>query len=272
MQREAVYDAWVPARGAWSPWARPVLFGHMSGSARLVFGPYTPIYWARWAWDVFGEVPAQEAEQSWRNIPVDWAPPAVERVALIVDLRAEVGVHFGLALAGKGYRPVPLYNGCPGPNELIDQGPIIRALRAGADYLAALPLADHAPPAFLLDWRRNSLPCPLQPGMFDNRWKVYPDDLPSARWLHERGISQVLLIQRERVKLQSDLSPILRYWHDAGIRLESKYLSVPGPPGPLHVPPVPAIGRWLYTVLSAVGLQRGPREGFYHIVPKPSHG
>jgi hypothetical protein len=190
MNREEVYEAWVPQAGAWSVWARPVLFGQMtaaSGSGSTYASSL------RWAWDLFGQ-PSAGAEQPWLNLRVDWAPPPEQNVVLVVDLPGADGVHLGLALAGYGYRPVPLYNGCTGPSELLDQGPILRALRDGAVFLAAHALPDQAPPAFLLDSRRQSLPRPLRPGMLDNRWKVFAEDFPSAELLKQRGVSRAVWI------------------------------------------------------------------------------
>jgi hypothetical protein len=41
MNREAIYEAWVPQAGVWSLWARPVLFGQMSATRYdLDFLPY----------------------------------------------------------------------------------------------------------------------------------------------------------------------------------------------------------------------------------------
>jgi hypothetical protein len=155
---------------------------------------------------------------------------------------------------------------------LIDHGPILRALRDGAVYLAGLSLPADAPPAFLLDWRRMSRPEPLRPGMLDNRWRVLPDDLPSGRLLRERGVSRVVLVQRDLVLPQEDVQVILRSWHGGGITLEAKYLSVPGPPRPFRLPRLPWYLAWVQAVLSAVSRRRGPREGFCHVVPAPSHG
>src|SRR5262245_50742477 len=189
MNREAIHEAWVPQTGSWSLWARPVLFGQMSATSGD--GPAYPTL-IRWAWDLFGQTEGTAGEQPWLTLPIDWAPPPVQNAVLAVDLPGAEGVHLGLALAGHGYRPVPLYNGCTGPSELLDQGPILRALRDGAAFLAARVLAPDAPPAFLLDSRRQSLPCPLRPGMLDNRWRVFPEDFPSPQLLQERRVSRVI--------------------------------------------------------------------------------
>ena len=76
MNREAIYEAWVPQAGAWSLWARPVLFGQMSATSGPDPAYPTPI---RWAWDLFGQTSGAGGEQPWLNLPVDWAPPAQYR-------------------------------------------------------------------------------------------------------------------------------------------------------------------------------------------------
>src|SRR5262249_55269600 len=197
----AIYEAWVPQVGAWSLWARPVVFGQMRATSGPDPAYPTPI---RWAWDLFGQTPEAGGEQPWLSLPVYWAPPPAQNAVLILDLPGAEGVHLGLALAGRGYRPVPLFNGCTGPSELPHQGPILRALRDGAVFLAARTLPGDAPPAFLLDSRRQSLPRPLRPGMLDNRWQVLPEDFPSAQLLDQRGVSRVAWVGRG--KPQDDLA------------------------------------------------------------------
>jgi hypothetical protein len=267
VNREAIYEAWVPQTGAWSLWARPVLFGQMTATS----GP-GPVYatTTRWAWDLFGQTEGPGSEQPWLSLPVDWAPPPVQKAVLIVDLPGPEGAHLGLALAGVGYRPVPLYNGCTGPGELLDQGPILRALRDGAGFLAARALPGDAPPAFLLDSRRQSLPRPLRPGMLDNRWQVFPEDLPAAPLLMERGCSRVIWIGHG--KPNDDLCRMLRSWQEARIVLEAKDPAMAGPPQPLIVPPIPWWRRWWNRLLSKLGLESRPRDGFGYIVRATTHG
>jgi hypothetical protein len=267
MNREAIYEAWVPQTGSWSLWARPVLFGQMSETSGLDPAYPTAI---RWAWDLFGQTSGTAGEQPWLNLPIDWAPPPVPKAVLILDLPGAEGVQLGLALAGRGYRPVPLYNGCTGPSELLDQGPILRALRDGADFLAARALPSDAPPAFLLDARRQSLPRPLRSGMLDNRWQVFPEDLPSAQSLEQRGVSRVIWVGYG--KPQEDLARVLRAWQEARIALEAKDLAIAGPPHPLIVPPTSWWRRLWNRLRSQLGLQGRPRNGFGYIVPARTSG
>jgi hypothetical protein len=267
MNREAIYEAWVPPTGSWSLWARPVLFGQMSDTSGQGPAYPTPI---RWAWDLFGQAPSTVGEQPWLNLRIAWAPPPVQNAVLILDLPGDEGVHLGLALAGHGYRPVPLYNGCTGPSELLDQGPILRALRDGAAFLSASALPSEAPPALLLDSRRQTLPRPLRPGMLDNRWQVFPEDFPSAQVLHQRRVSRVIWIGYS--KPQDDLARVLRVWQEAQIKLESKDLAIAGPPHRLIVPLTPWWRRWWNRLRSWFGLQGRPHDGFGYIVPERTHG
>jgi hypothetical protein len=268
MNREAIYEAWIPPTGAWSLWARPVLFGQMSVTSASGPAYPTPI---RWAWDLFGETREAAGDQPWLSLAIEWAPPVVENAALLVDLPGAEGVVLGLALARFGYRPVPLYNGCTGPSELLDQGPILRALRDGAEFLAARSLPSDAPPAFLLDSRRQSLPRPLRPGMLDNRWQVFPEDFPAAPMLAQHGVSRVIWIGYG--KPLEDLARVLRVWQEAQIALEAKDPARPGLPHRLTVPPTTWWSLWWNRLRSRLGIQSRPRDGFGYIVPAAStHG
>jgi hypothetical protein len=238
MEREAIHDAWVPTDGAWSRWAKPVLFAQM---------------------DILSEA-------------VRWVPSATGKTALLVDLPGAEAVHIGLALAARGYRPVPLFNACTGPGELIDQGPIAQALQAGAECLSALALPASAPPAFLLDSRRKSVPRVLSSGMLDNRWEVFPDDFPSPQALRQRGVSQILLIHRGQRWPQPDVARTLRTWQQDGIELQVKDIGTNAGPRQLVVRPIPWYLRWWYG-LQAGSLSEDRRlEGFGYIVRRSSSG
>ncbi len=247
MNAEAVYEAWAPAGGAWSLWARPVLFAQL------------------------GDEPAAAPPTALPALDVAWAP-ADENTVLVLDLAGEESVYVGLALAGRGYRPVPLYNACTGPHEVIDQGPLLRALRAGAPYLARLGLPPGAPPAFLLDARRTTPERQVRPGAFDNRWQVFPSDFPSAQVLTGRGFTRALLVQRGRRLPHEDLADVLRTWQAAGLALLTKDVGEPGPPEPLPLSPPPWYRAAWLAVLGWLGLRRSPPGGFGRLVPEPSHG
>lgn len=247
MNREEIYECWVPPTSEWSLWARPVLFAQMNDSLEQ-----------------------QNAVAEWRALDVNWAPGSDSKSALVVDLPGQESVLTGLALAGRGFRPIPLFNACTGQHEVIDHSQIIELLQAGAGYLAGLTLSDSRP-AFLVDSRRTT-PTKVQPNDFDNRWKVFPQDFPSASFLSSRGLRQVLVIQRGGIRPAEDLAHILRRWQDAGIAIEAVDLSRVPMPTPITVErPLNYRSTW-HRVLEMVGLRRNPRGGFGEVVPEPSHG
>ena len=157
----STYRIWAPDNALWTQWAKPVLFARALNPApeKLVLPP------------------------------VKWAPYGDGRTAVFVDLPGKRGVLEGLALAQMGYRPVPLYNGVYGADKwsmAVDVTPVAEALYLGADYLSCQSIRPDAPPAFLLDAARMKGPA-RQPGRYDNRWCVFPQDAPSADFLKAHG-------------------------------------------------------------------------------------
>ncbi len=248
MDREAIFESWIPPAGMWSLWARPVLFAQM------------PEY----------GTPALAGEP-WHGLDVSWAPDVAEKAVVVVDLPGAESVWTGLALAGHGYRPVPLYNGCTGEYEVIDQRPIIDALRAGAGYLSGLAPSDAAP-AFLLDARRMSPERALSPGVFDNRWQVFPQDFPSAAFLLERGFGRAVLVSLGRREPAEDLAHVLRRWQDAGMRIDAVDLAAGAGSAPLVVDQPEWYRAAWQRALAILGLRRGSQGGFGRVVPRPSQG
>src|SRR6516162_7026345 len=103
MHPETVYQIWVPADGVWSLWAKPVPFAQMAR----------------------GGLAGPAAGELWSSLDVAWAPDPTDHALVVVDLPGSESVFTGLALARRGYRPVPAYNACSGPSEVIDQATII---------------------------------------------------------------------------------------------------------------------------------------------------
>jgi hypothetical protein len=210
--------------------------------------------------------------ERWSSLDVSWAPGPNSKTVLVVDLPGLESVWTGLAMTRRGYRPVPLYNACTGPNEVVEMTPIMRGLRAGASYLASLTMPADASPAFLIDADRMTHLRAILPGMFDNRWKVFPQDFPSARFLTEKGYSQALLMQRGGREPKEDLAHVLRRWADAGIALAAKDVADMRPPEPIEIVKPPWYRAFAYRAWQMLGLRRAPRGGFGSEIPKPSHG
>ncbi len=260
MNKEEILSIWALDDSPWSRWAKPVLFAHLDSEMSPI--PTT---------EVAGDV--------------SWAPPPGANTALVLDLPGAEGVLTGVALAGRGYQPVPLYNAVPLPySELlldpltskavaaVDVLPILSALREGAAQLVRTKLPFDAPPVFLLDANRRGTGRTMQPEEFDNRSVSFTTDFPSANFLASRGIQRVMLVQRDRNEPQPDLAHSLRRWQDGGIKLERLRLDLPSQPESFEVARPSWYGAMFQRVLAGIGLRRSGRGGFGAWVPESSAG
>jgi hypothetical protein len=259
MNKEEIFSIWAPENSIWSRWAKPVLFAHLDSALSHI------------------QVTSAPSD-------VGWSPPPHERVAIVLDLPSAEGVLTGLALAGRGYRPVPLYNALPLPFgetllspatisrvAAVDVLPIISALRMGAKLLAQLSLPSDAPPALLLDANRRGVR-KMIPGEFDNRSVSFTTDFPSANFLASQAIQGVLLVQRQVLEPQPDLAHTLRRWQDGGLTLERARLDPLSPREPFEVSRPAWYGAMFQRVLSAIGFRRSSAGGFGAWVPDSSAG
>lgn len=246
MNGSELFDLWAPADSVWSHWAKPVLF-------------------AEWS-------PAQP-DQPPAVLTLPELHLALDRnTAVVVDLPGLDSVLTGLALAREGLRPVPLFNGAHHAAAVVDTGTILRLLQEGADTLAGLAFSPDAPPAFLLDSKRLSPGASPQPGKFDNRWMVFPQDFPSANFLKSREIHRVLLLESGgQPQPAADLAHVLRRWQEAGLQI---YAADPtgGNMRELHVEKPSSFRLAWYRALAVVGLRRSSAGGFGSVIPHPSSG
>jgi hypothetical protein len=238
MTEDEQFDAWAPRDSPWAPWVKPVLFAHAAG-------------------------PLLGDEQLPPAPSLDWLGNA-DGTVLVIDLNGPVSVAAGLALAARGFRPVPLFNAVPGPpvaRAKVDVWPIVRALASAAPLLLQAPLPAAAPPAFLLDATRRGAAA-REGADFDNRSVSFPTDFPSGNLLRSRGFTRAVLVQAEDASPQPDLAHTLRRWQEAGIAIEVKALTLDGPPVPTQVQ-TPSWARLaLYRLLALAGLRRAPLGGF----------
>jgi hypothetical protein len=207
------------------------------------------------------------------SAPVDlfWVPEAGGRTAIVVDLPGLQSLQAGVALARRGYRPVPLYNSSVGPSALVDCETLARQLAADAHAIREIGLKADAPPAFLLDANRMTPAVPPKPGAFDNRWVVFPQDFPSATYLRARGITEVLLLHEGR-EAAEDLAHVLRRWQENGLRMQSAAPLERGRISDLVVKRPSGFRRAWYRVIAAAGLRRNNAGGFGGVIPMPSSG
>jgi hypothetical protein len=158
-----------------------------------------------------------------------------------------------------------------GPSAAIDLSDLARGLRDGAGVLTRLALPTDAPPAFLLDDRRQRGHRQPGPGDYDNRWLVFPQDFPSAGLLRSRGIQRVLVVAARRPPAE-DLAHVLLRWQEGGLPITSVNPAAPRASEPLVVSRPRFYRSLFYRALVLVGFRRNAAGGFGGRVPEPSRG
>lgn len=187
-QRLEIFEQWAPYGARWTEWAKPVLFSTLPVKS-------------------FAQI----------DIPkIKWIDQIDYRSMIIVDTEGMESVREGLAYAKLGYRPVPLYNGVRGEidHNLIDVDQLQVKLFAGAKVLQECEIAKDAPPVFLLDSRRMEVN--RKRGVFDNRWTLFPQDMPSGTFLKQHGITRIYV---RSDKIRNDLAHILYRYQKEGIAI-----------------------------------------------------
>lgn len=260
MDRLEVFAAWAPEESPWSRWVKPILFADPDISISMD--------------DI--EVPDPPS--------LAWAPASANPpVALVLDIPGAKSVVGGVALARRGFCPVPLFNGAPGIDPLVPWAAIVKALFTGAEELESLRAqrasADYrgrettptvAPPVFLLDSNRLAGARMRRPGAFDNRWVVFTIDVPSGEFLRAQGIERVI-VRTVHSTISEDLSHILRMWGDTGLKVElvagdaesSKEVQVAKPS---------SFRRFLFRAMVFLRLHRNAAGAFGSKIPQPRRG
>ena len=193
MIQKQLFSIWAPNEGqAWTKFTKPALFVHTEN--------------------------VQATRINATYVPLDVRDYVNKNTAIIVNLPGASGVEVGLGLARAGSRPVPLYNGIHEPQNgglasVVDNTKIIEALVSGAEVLDSTSISETAPPAFLLDSNRN-IDLNENHAMYDNRYSIGSDDMPTADYMKSQGISQIFVWCNT---LQGDLKSILIDYHNAGI-------------------------------------------------------
>jgi hypothetical protein len=263
---EEVYASWAPEESVWSQWVLPVPFAQLTCEKIVITEPAS-------------------------SFDLDWLPLQIAgEMGIVVDLPGEDAIQYGLALWERGFRPVPVIDGSPGPERLsispsdpissrenyasasmVDMRGLLLALCHGAKSLCQNRLGADAPPAFLLDSRRMTGAAYVIDGAFDNRWMVFPQDFPSGLFLRSHGISRVVLVHDTFQKEpQEDLAHVLLRWQEEGIATESKSARFGDAPAPMVVRrPFRFRAAW-YRALAILGLRRNDAGGFGGYPPDPS--
>ena len=194
MTVKEMYQIWAPIGKKWVDWVRPVPFVQMNH------------YSKQYTYSDF-------------SIPVIcYLEEEEKHTAVIVDLPGMESVKEGLALARKGFRPIPIFNGTaeqPNSGATSDNQPASIALALGAEELLKITIKEDAAPAFLTD--RNRLQrFKMNVSVFDNSWDVYPQDLPSAEYLMKNDIKRVIVVGEN---IARDLKKILYDYQKKGMEI-----------------------------------------------------
>jgi hypothetical protein len=256
MTGREIYEFWAPASDEWSPWVKPVLFAEIDEAA------------------VAG-APARPPEESGLRCTVG----SRRDTAVVVDLPGPQSLLAGFELAKDGYRPVPLYNTTSGRRQRVPPDKCVLTDIDAFVQLLCTPLPDYVrntivgdnPPAFLLDSRRLRGANHPGPGVYDNRWMVFPQDFPSAKFLRSRGITQVIVIQVTLLPAE-DLTHVLLRWREEGLVI---YLQNAGESSSLRPAEIrrPSRFRWaFYRALALMGLRRNSAGGFGSVIPISGQG
>ncbi len=300
MNASEAYEVWAPTGGPWSPWVKPILFADEPDWDAGRLPALTEVSVPDWMME-----PVKNA--GYRDVKRESASGDTTTV-YVIDMPGAEAVAWGLMLARRGWRPIPLYNAVPGgisggyvplgapspmmptsiapmntlgaplapvpvlPHALVDVRPILVAMVSATAALKSLGIAADRPPVFLLDAdRRVGVGTPT-PGRFDNRSISLPTDFPSAVFLKSRGIERAVLVQRGTREPQEDLAHTLLAWQQGGIAVLSKSLAMEGEPQAYEVTPPSQFRAAWYRFLATVGLRRSPLGGFGGAIPIPSAG
>lgn len=194
MTNKEIFKIWSPEGVKWVDWARPVPFIAINENLKT-----------REFFDF--------------SIPdIRYLNEVHEDTAVIVDMPNYESVMHGLALAKIGYRPIPLYNGTDeqeGAKATVNNQTIDLALVWGALEIAKLNLKKDAPPVFLLDSNRMHR-YKAEISLFDNSWDIYDQDMPSAEYFLDNGITKIIVSSRS---INKDLNKILYKFKKKGLTI-----------------------------------------------------
>src|SRR5262245_33063741 len=258
--KDELWEIWAPPRSIWSAWAKPVLIAQLKDE--FAIDSYTPK----------GDLRGSRPMPIWESLDVSALPRSNERTAIVVDVEGTLALSYGLALAKRGFQPVPLFNVCAGPMAIVPVDDLQAALVAAGPDLAAIMVPDAAPPAFLLDANRQKDSSPAQPGQFDNRWMTFPQDFPSGHLLRSREIDSAVIVQDSADQPREDLAHVLLRWQESGIRIALQDTRIASPPQAITVARPRGYRALWYRALAMLGLRRNSAGGFGVVIPQPSDG
>jgi len=102
-----------------------------------------------------------------------------------------------------------------------------------------------------------------EPASFDNRWCVFPQDMPSAQYLKSKGITRVIL---RSDRLQTDLARVLYDYQQNGLTLHICKTANTLPEA-MNVKKPGLQAEWAYRLKTILKLKRNAAGGFGGQIP-----
>lgn len=236
--REEIFEAWAPSDSPWSAWAKPVLFMQ------------APL-----------DAPPLD------DLPEVGVLGHLRDSALVLDVAGNFAVQLGLALAESGFQPVPLFNCGAAHGALVNMEGVEELLTAGAYRLRKLKRRPDARPVFLMNAdRMDNAVNAMSPGRYDNRWRLVPQDMPSADVLLSAGIKRVVVLS---ARVQDDLAHVLYRYQEANLQI-SRSASAQQLPSSMQVAKPSSYKSLWYRLGVYAGLRRNSAGGFGAIIPDVS--
>ena len=182
MRGKEIYKIYAPNGAKWIDWVRPV--------------PFVAI-------DTYNRKPIA----NFLDREAMFLKEYQKDTAIFIDLPGKESIELGIGLAHMGYRPIPVFNGTDeqqGSQATTNTYLIESCLINGSQKLKNIKLKNDANPAFLLDSHRTNR-YRAKESIFDNSWDLYKQDIPSAEYFKQNGITKIIVVGET---IQRDLKKI----------------------------------------------------------------
>ena len=193
MNAKEVYKVWARP-SIWSGWVRPVPFIDVDKD-------YKP-----------------DAILDFTIPEIYYVDSYQQNEAIFIDIDGPSSIKEGIALAQKGYRPIPIFNGTnplPQSDTNVDNRLLMPYLIYGAEKLKSIAISEDASPVFLLDSNRLNR-YRTNRSLFDASWDIYPQDIPSCKFLQSHQISKIII---RGTKVSKDLEKVLYPYQQKGMKI-----------------------------------------------------
>ena len=191
MRGKEIYKIYAPNGAKWIDWVRPV--------------PFVAI-------DTYNRKPIA----NFLDREAMFLKEYQKDTAIFIDLPGKESIELGIGLAHMGYRPIPVFNGTDeqqASQATTNTYLIESCLINGSQKLKNIKLKNDANPAFLLDSHRTNR-YRAKESIFDNSWDLYKQDIPSAEYFKQNGITKIIVVGET---IQRDLKKIFLKFQEKGI-------------------------------------------------------